>query len=283
MLTETQHLILFWVFVGFFLVIGVIALLAIVGVIKTDKQFLKWAVGGFVTGIAGVVFIWAKYQLPLDFFVNLKPPEGIEAETFVLTSGNYEYWDPSNSDNSTPPSGSVELTVGQKIGWWTAKFPYKGMTKSVKLKLKDNKGRWWAVRPFYPNYNRKGLIKTQAPQKDASTTLPTPILANKAFAAEQEIRFNNYAKKTRTLYGKTYYKWRVFVDEPDQVLNTIAEVQYLLDPTFPEPLQVRTNPNDKFAVEATGWGQFLIQISIKYTDQSTVRTDYYLDFTKGWP
>lgn len=113
------------------------------------------------------------------------------------------------------------------------------------------------------------------------TNLLTPILANKVFA-QQEIRFNNYAQKIGTWNGRTYYKWRVFVNESVQVLNTIAEVQYLLHPTFPEPLQVRTNPNDKFAVEATGWGQFLIQISIKYRNQSTVSTSYYLDFTKGW-
>jgi hypothetical protein len=230
-----------------------------------------------------VVFVWARSPLPLDFFVNLQPPEGVKAETFELVSGNYEYYGQLNLDKSTPTSGSVELTAGQQIGWWTAKFPFNGMTKAVKLTLKDNKGNLWGVRPFYPNYNHQPLIPTQAPQKDAATPLPTPILANSAFAAEQEIRFNNYAQAISTLSGRTYYKWRVFMDEPDQVLNRIEEVQYLLHPTFPEPFQVRTNPNDKFAVEASGWGQFLIQITIKYKDQSTVRTGYFLDLTKGWP
>lgn len=283
MTAETQHLILFSVFVGFFLVIGVIALLAIVGVIKTDKRFRNWAVGGFAAAVTGVVIIWAKAQLPLDIFVNLGPPAGVAAETFELVSGTYEYSEQSNSDKSNTPSGSIELTAGQQVGWWTAKFPYKGMTKAVRLTLKDKNGNLWGVRPFYPNYNLKLLFAIDTPQKRTATSLTTLGLASRAFAAESKIKFNNYAKATHTLQGRTYYRWRVFVDEPNQVLTRIAEVQYLLHPTFPEPLQVQTNPNDKFAVEASGWGEFLIQITIKYNDQSTERATYYLDLTKGWP
>lgn len=283
MINEAQQLILFWVFIGFFLVIGIIALLAIVGLIKTDKQFLKWAVGGFVTGVAGVVFVWAKYQPPLDIFVNLKPPKGIGAEEFILTSGIYQYWDRSKSDRSTPSSGSVELTAGHQIGLWTARFPYKGMSKSVTLKLKDDKERWWQVRPFYPNYNLKELRKAKAPPQNASAMIINPLFVNEAYAADPKIEFNNYAKETRKLYGKTYYRWRVFVDEPENVLKTIEEIEYLLHPTFSEPLQIRDNRGDKFAIEATGWGEFIIQISIKFINQTTSETSYYLDFSKSWP
>jgi len=214
MVTEPQHLILFWIFVAFFLVIGVVALLAIVGVIRTDNQFRKWAVGVFAAGIAGVVFVWAKSELPLDFFVNLEPPAEVVAENFELVSGKYEYYEPSNADKSISSSGFVELTAGQQMGWWTAKFPYKGMTKAVKLELKDKNGNSWRVRPFYPNYNRQLLMPLQASLKDSKSSLPFAIVANNAFAAEREIKFNNYAKPLRTQYGKAYYQWRVFVDEP---------------------------------------------------------------------
>jgi hypothetical protein len=280
MLTDSLHLVLFWVFIGFFVVIGVIALMAIAGVIKVDKEFRKWAIGGFVTGVAGVVFVWGKSQEPLDFFVNLKSPDGINAETFELVSGKYEYSDASASADSTQPSGSVELAVGQEIGSWTAKFPQKGANKAVKLTLTDNDGNLWAVRPFYPNHIHQPLMPTQK----IGLTNPLPsILVKSAFAVESKIHFNNYAKVERTLNNRTYYKWRVFVDEPVAVLNKIAEVQYLLHPTFPEPLQVRTSPEDKFAVEATGWGGFYIQITIQYKDRSIVKTNYHLDLSKGWP
>lgn len=285
-MAETQHLVLFWVFVAFFLIIGIIAILAIVGVIKTDARFRKWAVGGFAAAIVGVVIMWAKAQpsqSPLDIFVNLEPPADVKADTFELESGIYEYDEQLSSEKSNTRSGSVELTAGQNVGWWTAKIPYNGMTKAFRMTLTDKNGKQWKVRPFYPNYNRQPLIATAPHQNNAATSLPTLGLTSTAFANETKIRFNNYARVTSKLQGRTYYKWRVFVDEPIQELTKILEVQYLLHPTFPYPLQVRTNPNDKFAVDASGWGQFTIQITIKYKDGSSETTSYDLDLTKGWP
>lgn len=38
-----QQQVLFWLFVGFFAVIGIISLLAVLGVVKTDLKFRRWA------------------------------------------------------------------------------------------------------------------------------------------------------------------------------------------------------------------------------------------------
>jgi hypothetical protein len=283
MTAEMQHLVLFWVFVGFFLLIGVIALLAIMGVIKTEQQFRNWAVGGFAASVIGVVIIWAKSQPPLDIFVNLEPPQNVAADAFELISGTYEYYEQSNTGQSNSHPGPVELTAGQLPGWWTAKFPYTGVSEAVKLTLMDKNGHHWAVRPFYPNYNRQPLTETGATQSRIATERHILIAIGNAVAAEGEIKFNNYAKATATYQGRTYYDWRVFVDEPAAVLARIASVQYLLHPSFPEPLQIRTNPEEKFAVEAHGWGVFNIQITIKYRDGTMQSEGYYLDFNKGWP
>jgi YEATS family len=281
-MSPEQHQALVWIFLGLFLLIGVAALLAITGIIKTEPQFRKWAVGVFAAGVAGVVFLWARSDLPLDFHVILSTPQGVEAQAFELVSGQYDY-NSSDSDKTSSASGLVELTVGQELGSWEARFPSSGTNNAVRLTLKDATGKYWRVAPFYPNYNLKTMTPTQAPQKRAEMTAPTPIPGISALAAENEIRVTNYAKVIDTKYGKTFYEWRVFIDEPDDVLNKIARVQYLLHPTFPEPLQVRTNPSDKFALQASGWGQFLIQITITYKDQSTMTTSYQLDFSKAWP
>jgi hypothetical protein len=218
--------------------------------------------------------------VPPYLFVNLQPPQGVDADSFELTSGSYAYQQ-GNSDQSASTSGPVELTVGMELGWWTAKFPYEN--KPVRLTLQDNKGNSWRVLPFYPNYSVHLMVATQVRQKSAAVPWVSPTLEKSVFAAEQQMRFDNYAKPFREVNGRTYYKWRVFLNEPDQVLKRIAEVEYLLHPTFPQPLQVRTNSNDKFAVEASGWGEFWIQITVKFKDQSTVRTSYYLDLHKRWP
>lgn len=288
MLTDAQHVILFWVLLGFFFIIGVVALLAILGIIKTGKGFRTWAVTGFAAGVVGAIVLWAKSpppQPPIDLYVNLQPPKEVDPQKFVLVNGTYEYHAETDSIPSSQPSGAVELTAGQTMGSWTAKFPpYKGMTKAaaVKLTLKDSNGGSWSVLPFYPNYNNQPLKQAQ---QSASNPAPSFSLAlvSSAIAAEKQIKFNNYARSIGTMGGRTYYRWRVFVDEPGQVLNNIAEVQYLLHPTFPDPLHVQTNRDEKFALEATGWGTFSIQISVNFKDRSTLRTTYDLDFSKAWP
>jgi hypothetical protein len=287
-MTATQQLVLFWVFVAFFMIIGIIAILAIVGVIKTDKKFRNWAVGGFAAAIVGVVILWAKTQspqIPLDFYVNLEPPANVKADTFELESGTYEYDEQSRSGKSIKHSGSVELTAGQNMGWWTAKIPCYGMTKSFRITFNDKNGNRWKVLPFYPNYHNQVLIPIASPLNKTATFLPNLSLTRSAFAIENKtkIRFNNYARPISTTQGRNYYNWRVFVDEPIRVLTQISEVQYLLHPTFPNPLQVRSNPDDQFALENSGWGQFTIQITIRYKDHSTETTSYYLDLTKRWP
>ena len=102
--------------------------------------------------------------------------------------------------------------------------------------------------------------------------------------ALRTLKFDNYARQTAALSsGRHAYQWRVFLDEPPAVLDTIAEVQYLLHPTFPEPLQVRKDPSTKFAIEGSGWGQFTILITIRYKDGRTEKSSYPLDLSKGWP
>lgn len=185
------------------------------------------------------------------------------------------------------------------LGWSQAKLPYEVIGKGVTLKLQDAKGNWWRTLVFYPNVvNGQRLIETQTSRKDAAISQPTLALVRRAFADEplvagQEVKFNNCAEPINKLSSdsisdkwrvfssdRIYYKWRVFVDEPQEDLNKIEEVQYLLHPTFPEPLHVRNNPGDGFSVEASGCGEFWIQITITYKDGANINTRYHLDLSK---
>lgn len=106
------------------------------------------------------------------------------------------------------------------------------------------------------------------------------------------VKFENYARPARPPRGagassdeREWYRWRVFVDEKEAVLNTIKEVEYTLHPTFPKSLQVQTkrNPKDKFKLEAAGWGNFVIRIKVTFKGGSTEETSHFLDLSKGWP
>ncbi len=279
---EEYRAVLFWVFMGFFIIIGIVSLLAVVGILKTDPRFRKWALSGFVAAVTGAMITLFKITFggEVALFVTLLPPQETVGSTLDLVSGSYK-----TAGEVKTRSGDVELTLQE--GGWVARLPQDVLDKAVELIFKDRNGKQWRVQPFYPKHNRKQLVPLehasaasheQASGEARSLIPPSPVLAE-----EGSLGFNNYARPIGELHGRTYYRWRVFLDEPRLVLNRIAEVQYLLHPTFPEPFQVRRDPGTKFALETSGWGSFMILITIHYKDGRVQKRDYYLDLSKGWP
>ena len=97
------------------------------------------------------------------------------------------------------------------------------------------------------------------------------------------VHFNNYAKFIENRYGSPYYKWKVFVDEPDSVLDQIDQVEYTLHPTFSPPNRIYENREEKFALETFGWGEFTMLISVKFRNGKVEKVPYWLDLKKKWP
>jgi hypothetical protein len=289
-----ERVVLFWVFVGFFVITGIVSLLAIIGVLKTDDRFRKWAITGFVTGVAGAVFGLFKvvFLAELPIFIALIAPQQEGQSGLNLVRGEYQLF-------SRPEWRQIEIT--QDPGGWRAKLPQRVLGEAVELRFKDDAGRWWRVPSFDPTYNRQGLVKMSAPA--GVTRLPSgpgnPIekalrtVTQPAFADErqtlslvadtQSLTFDNYARSIGSRSGSTYYQWRVFLNEPRSILDKVMEVDYLLHPSFPEPFQVRKDANDNFSLEMTGWGQFTIFITVRFKDGRVEKTTYFLDLSKGWP
>ncbi|MBI4203001.1 MAG: hypothetical protein HY532_07820 [Chloroflexi bacterium] len=101
------------------------------------------------------------------------------------------------------------------------------------------------------------------------------------------IQFNNYSKDLGvTVSGRQYYRWRVFVNEPTVRLQEIQQVEYFLHSSFPEPYQVRTSSEDKFALETSGWGEFTIGITVTFKSGKQEQMKYHLVLDpeqKPWP
>ena len=97
------------------------------------------------------------------------------------------------------------------------------------------------------------------------------------------IRFNNYAKKVGRRGEYNWFKWRLFVDEDDDVLDTIDSVRYVPHPTFPNPSRTTKQQETKFAVNSSGWGSFSVFIDVRFKDGTEYETRYYLDLSKPWP
>ena len=97
------------------------------------------------------------------------------------------------------------------------------------------------------------------------------------------VKFDNHAKFAESQGNRNYYHWRLFVDEPQEKLKGIRSVEYVLHPTFPEPVQVRDNPGDRFALQSAGWGEFNVAIRVNYKDGRKEDCKYWLNLRKGWP
>jgi len=97
------------------------------------------------------------------------------------------------------------------------------------------------------------------------------------------VKFKNHATPVGKRAEREFYKWRLFVDEPRDVLEQIKAVEYVLHPTFPEPVQTRTDPENQFALEAAAWGSFMAAIRVYYKDGRKEDTSYWVDLKKKSP
>jgi transcription initiation factor IIF auxiliary subunit len=95
------------------------------------------------------------------------------------------------------------------------------------------------------------------------------------------VRINNNSKPIEKRGDLQYYQWEIFVDEPPERLNDIESVEYVLHPTFPQPVQVRRDPKDKFALKTSGWGEFNIAVRVTFKDGKKEDLSYRLNLRKG--
>src|SRR5262245_27266794 len=85
-------------------------------------------------------------------------------------------------------------------------------------------------------------------------------------------------------HGYDWYEWCVFVDEPENVVRQIGSVEYVLHPTFPEPVRLLTDKETRFALFSSGWGGFRIGVTLAFEDGQKVSGSYHLRLKKGnWP
>jgi transcription initiation factor IIF auxiliary subunit len=91
------------------------------------------------------------------------------------------------------------------------------------------------------------------------------------------ITTDNIAIEVRT----GLWRWTVFLKGLDQVLDRIQCVEYTLHPTFPDPVKEVCEQGEgpyAFALTATGWGTFKIQIRLFLKDGRVQKLTHDLTF-----
>ena len=99
-----------------------------------------------------------------------------------------------------------------------------------------------------------------------------------------KFKFNNYSRFTGKSRGKyQYYEWKVFMNEPPEMLEKARSVEYRLHKTFPNRIRIIDDRESQYALKSTGWGNFWINIIVYLMDGTEIRTKYYLNLGKPWP
>jgi len=76
--------------------------------------------------------------------------------------------------------------------------------------------------------------------------------------------------------GDDWWKWAVWVDGSERILDSIEYVEWTLHPTFPDPIRKVTNRLQKFRIETGGWGVFQIRAVARTKDGNSIRLRHQL-------
>lgn len=84
---------------------------------------------------------------------------------------------------------------------------------------------------------------------------------------------------------KDWWKWWVRLEGPERELDQIRYVEYVLHPTFPNPVRRVTDRASNFRLETAGWGVFPIYAKAVCKDGEEVRleTELVLKYPDGTP
>jgi hypothetical protein len=97
-------------------------------------------------------------------------------------------------------------------------------------------------------------------------------------------RFASYSRFIGTKKGYDTYAWCIYLDVDRDELNNVQEVEYILHPSFPNPVRVIRNAKHCFALESEGWGGFVLHTRIILNNGDIVRDRYNLELIRdGWP
>ena len=90
---------------------------------------------------------------------------------------------------------------------------------------------------------------------------------------DTNLRLQNDSKPT----AEGWWEWSVWVEGPDDEVNSLESVTYRLHPTFPNPVQTVTDPSTRFRLRGIGWGEFSIVADVHYRDGRSARLERWLE------
>jgi transcription initiation factor IIF auxiliary subunit len=96
--------------------------------------------------------------------------------------------------------------------------------------------------------------------------------------------FNNYSRYMRTTQDHKIFALCVFLRGDENLMNSIRMVEYVLHPTFPNPVREITDREHCFVLQTEAWGIFNMQINVYFEDGRREDVDYQVKLEQDdWP
>lgn len=81
-----------------------------------------------------------------------------------------------------------------------------------------------------------------------------------------------------TFEGKNRWSWSTWIEGTRAALDEINEVQYVLHPTFRNPVHIISSRSDNFRLYGSAWGEFNVFAEVRKTNGDTIELNHWLKF-----
>jgi hypothetical protein len=89
---------------------------------------------------------------------------------------------------------------------------------------------------------------------------------------QTRIKMNN----SSTSQGGDRWKWSVWIDGDGEQLDQIDRVEYVLHPTFPQPVRTVSDRHTNFRLDSQGWGEFMVHAKAVTKNGETLPLNHWL-------
>ena len=77
--------------------------------------------------------------------------------------------------------------------------------------------------------------------------------------------------------GKDWWDWEAFLDDQGSgELSNVEYVEYILHPTFPEPVRKIRDKKNGFRLKTGGWGVFSLKAFVHTKDGKKYKLEHFL-------
>ena len=80
-----------------------------------------------------------------------------------------------------------------------------------------------------------------------------------------------------------WWDWAVWLDGSPNELNQVDYVEYVLHPTFPNPVKKVNDRGTNFRLQARGWGEFNIKVRLHLDDDEVIMLEHWLELDEIAP